>query len=790
MSRIIRAIERRDTPANPSKWLTLAFGGGTDTATGIRVNEVVALRNLTVMSCVNVISQTIAQLPLLVYAKTSDGGRIRIDNHPLYRILDKAPNDRMSAFTLREVLQAHLLTWGNAYAYIEKNNGGDVIGLYPLLPDRTRPQLDANGNLVYLTRIKNDPNGISPADNKEILLLPEEVLHIPGLGFDGLKGYSVVAQARESIGLGLALTEFAARFFGNGAVPGMVFQTDKTLSPEQRTLLGASWAEGHQGLTNASRVAILESGLKVEKIGIPPDDAQFLESRKFSRNELAGIYRVPPHMIGDIERTTSWGTGIEQQAIGFLVYTMLPWFERWQQAINIKLFRRSEQDSMYCEFLPDALLRGDTQTRYAAYNLAFGKWMTGNMIAVRENLPQLGPGGDQLYAPSGMLPLDEQGNPQAPVANAPVDQNEPSALAASAPSFDVRASRQRLAAAHRIAFTDIAERILRRERADLTRALEKKQLTRAAADLFYREHREYVERQATPVLQVYAESVRMLVENELGKPVAAGREFDKFVSAYAEAFAKRYCDESQTLLGDLSPAALEQTFGPSVRRAERIAEHEANRAGNAFARALYRESGVTTYRWLLGDEREDCRAQALANLTESVKFTHPPLGDGCQCVLASAEQRIQRIDRQGDPMIRALEMLAGRQPVINVTSPVPQPSIIVTDREGMAEIAKGANDVKPEDIRALSEATALTVIKSLRELNFGAPQSTPEIHLHIDPGAFVTNVSPPTLTIEKGAIQAPTTIAEGAVRVDMPRSKGKRIVYDKSGKVVGTEEQE
>lgn len=257
-----RTFSFRDSISNPTKWLISAFGGGTDVAAGMRINEVVAMRNRTVWSCVRIISSVVAQFPLPVYRKDIEGQKERLDQHPLYRILNRRPNERMTAFHFRQTLMSHLLTWGNAYAFIDRDNAGRVKALWPLLPDRTRPQLNEQGKIIYLTRIKNDPNGISSSDNQQLALDAEDVLHIPGLSFDGLKGYSVIQQMREDIGLGLALTEYAARFFGNGAVPGFVLQHDSQLSPEQKTILKTTWEEGHQGLINSNRIAILERDRK------------------------------------------------------------------------------------------------------------------------------------------------------------------------------------------------------------------------------------------------------------------------------------------------------------------------------------------------------------------------------------------------------------------------------------------------------------------------------------------------------------------------------------------------
>lgn len=609
--RLLEGLERRDSIGNPTKWLISAFGGGADTAAGIRVNEVVALRNATVWACVRIIAESIAQLPLPIYRRLPNGGRERATSHPLYDILDRKPNPRMTSFTWRETLLHHLLVWGNGFSYIDFDNADRVKSLYPLLPDRTRAQLDADGNLVFVTRIKNDPNSISSSDNQQLTLAANQVLYIPGLGFDGLKGYSPIAQMRENIGVGLALTEYAARFFGNGATPGMLLKTENNLTPEQRNYLATQFAEGHQGLPNAHRMTVLERGLTVEKIGIPPNDSQFLESRKFSQLEIAGIFRVPPHMVANMDAATY--SNIEHQAIEFAQYTIAPWCRRIEQAINAQLFTGNEAREFYAEFMVDGLERGDKVSRYEGYSKAINSgWMTRNEVRLKENLNPA-PNLDVFITPVNMQPA------QLMVQSAPNPNTEP---------FDPAdpfegTSRQKLMETQRPIIREIADRVLRRERADISQESARRVLTLVWLQDFYAGHRAFVEKQILPVLESYARLMRNDIERELGRPVAPVP--GDFIAGLAESFGRRHADESFAMLrDDQSGPALERTFGTSTRRAERIAARESVKAGNALASHLYKSADIDTM--IVGTD--DCDRRVVGK--------HPPLKDGCTCVVVAS----------------------------------------------------------------------------------------------------------------------------------------------------------
>lgn len=521
------SFELRDSLGNPSQWLTMAFGGGTDVAAGLRVNEVVAMRQRTVWSCVRIISSVIAQFPLPIYRRSPDGKKERLDQHPLFRVLNRRPNERMTAFHFRQTLMAHLLTWGNAYAFVDRDNGGRVKSLWPLMPDRTRPQLDENGKLVYVTRIKTDPNGMSPSDARQIVLQPEDVLHIPGLGFDGLKGYSVISQMREDIGLGLAMTEYAARFFGNGAVPGFVLQTENNLSPEQKTMLKTAWQEGHQGLINANRVAILERGLKVEKISIPPEDAQFLESRKFSKEEIAEIFGVPGHLLGAMDKTTGAWSGLEQLSLQFLQYTINPILENWQQSIDVRLFSDDEQKDLFVEFITADLLRSDIAARGAYYDKAVGKWLTANDIRRMENQqPWNEEEGEVKFLPPGAVPLQIALHPPEPEA---------------APAADPASARD--ARFVEPLLRNLLERTLKRERVDVVKS---KKYDGTDIGTF-------LDGGLAPIVEALA------VAGIDGK-------------SWAEGVVRSHVGESVRLLGDGGEIGIEAAFGTATNRAMRETE--------------------------------------------------------------------------------------------------------------------------------------------------------------------------------------------------------------------------
>lgn len=396
----------RDKPQNRigNGWSFL-FGG---TTSGKTVNERTAMQTTAVYACVRILAEAIAGLPLHVYRYRLDGGKERVALHPLYYLLHNEPNPEMTSFVFRETLMSHLLLWGNAYAQIVRNGRGQTVALYPLLPNKMEVSRAQNGELVYTYYRDADESGLKPKGGY-VTLRKDEVLHIPGLGFDGLIGYSPIAMAKNAIGMSLATEEYGAAFFANGANPGGVLEHPGVIKDIQR--VKDSWNSAYQGSANAHRVAVLEEGMKFQAIGIPPEQAQFLETRKFQINEIARIFRVPPHMVGDLEKSSF--SNIEQQSLEFVKYTLDPWVVRWEQSLQQSLILPSEKPSLFIKFNLDGLLRGDYQSRMTGY--ATGRqngWLSANDIRELEDLNRIPAeeGGDLYLVNGNMLPLSQASN--------------------------------------------------------------------------------------------------------------------------------------------------------------------------------------------------------------------------------------------------------------------------------------------------------------------------------------------------------------------------------------------
>ena len=391
-----RIFQRRASPKD-SFWSTAySFFFGLSSS-GKTVDERTALQTAIVYACVRVLSETIASLPFHTYTYTTNGKEKAID-HPIYYLLHSEPNPEMTSFVFRETLMGHLLLWGNAYAQIIRDGRGRVVGLYPLLPNKMVVNRNNQGQLYYQYE----------KDGQTYILNRYEVLHIPGLGFDGLVGYSPIAMAKNAIGMAIATEEYGAKFFANGANPGGVLEHPGVVKDPAR--IRESWNAVYQGSGNAHRVAVLEEGMKFQSIGIPPEQAQFLETRKFQINEIARIFRIPPHMVGDLEKSSF--SNIEQQSLEFVMYTLDPWVVRWEQAVQRALFSESEKRKYFVKFNVDGLLRGDYGSRMNGY--AVGRqngWLSANDIRELEDMNRVPAelGGDLYLINGNMTKLADAG---------------------------------------------------------------------------------------------------------------------------------------------------------------------------------------------------------------------------------------------------------------------------------------------------------------------------------------------------------------------------------------------
>lgn len=391
----------RDKPRDSvSAAPTFYFG---TSGAGKPVNATTAIQLSTVYACVRVISETVASLPLGVYEATDDGN-LKAGDHPLYHLLHDEPNAEMTSFVFREVMLAHLLLYGNSYSQIIRSGKNTVVGLYPLLPDHMDVDRDSKGNLTYT---------YTTSDGKTVVIKPQDILHIPGLGFDGIIGYSPIALEKNAIGLGIASEEYGSKFFSNGARPSGILTHPNTVKNPKA--VRESWNSAYGGSSNSNRVAILEEGMTFTPLSIPNNEAQFLETRKFQVDEICRIFRVPPHLVGDLEHATF--SNIEHQSIDFAVHTIRPWLVRIEQSMNRALFTDQEKGRFYVQFNIDGLMRGDYKSRMEGYAIARQNgWMSANDIRALENQNPIPKeeGGDAYLVNGNMIPITTAMKAQTP----------------------------------------------------------------------------------------------------------------------------------------------------------------------------------------------------------------------------------------------------------------------------------------------------------------------------------------------------------------------------------------
>jgi len=404
--RRIRNLGLSDEKAwNPSLWNM----GGSQSLSGESVTESTALTYSAIWNAVNLYSGTISTLPLHLL-RSNKQKTLHVEDKKLYRVLHDEFNPYMSAKTGREVSIAHGLLWGNSYAEKVFNGFGEIVELWPISPDRVRPYRE-NAKMLYEIDV----------DSEKVILPREKVLHIPGLGFDGMVGYSVVAMARKSFGLGMALETFGALYFGQGTHVGRILSHPNKLDDKARANIRESFSGTSEGLAKAHKLMILEEGMKLEKIGIPPEDSQFLESRTFQISEIARWFNLPVHKLK--EMTKSSFNNIAQEQISFVTDSIMPVLIGLEQAYNMQLLTKDERykQKLFTRHNVDGLLRGDPAARAEYYRTMFGIGaMSINDIRNKEGWDPV-ENGDERFIPLNMLPLskidqylERQGNQNEP----------------------------------------------------------------------------------------------------------------------------------------------------------------------------------------------------------------------------------------------------------------------------------------------------------------------------------------------------------------------------------------
>ena len=381
---------------------------------GEKVDEKSAMQIATVYACVRLLAETVAGLPLHLY-RMKDGmnAKEKATDHPLYKLLYRQPNPEMTSFSFRETMMTHLLLWGNSYAQIIRDGKNNVLALYPLLPEYVETDRDEKGQIYYIYHAYTDE--VPGEKNKDIYFRYDEIFHVPGLGFNGLVGFSPIAMMKNSLGTTLAVEKYGSSFFRNGAQPSGVLEHPGVLKNPEK--IRENWSDVYGGANNAHKVAVLEEGMQYKAISLPPEDSQFLSTRQFGVNEICRIFRVPPHMVQDLEHATF--SNIEHQSIdfvvhtlNFVVHTLTPWLVRFEQAIVKDLLLPEEQDEYFPKFNVDGLLRGDYQSRMQGYATGISNgFLSPNDIHRLENMDLIPAekGGDDYYLNGGYVKLEDAG---------------------------------------------------------------------------------------------------------------------------------------------------------------------------------------------------------------------------------------------------------------------------------------------------------------------------------------------------------------------------------------------
>jgi HK97 family phage portal protein len=458
------SVENPNTPLTASQLVDLLDLKETDA--GVGVTERTSLRNSVVLACVRVIGETLGTLPLNVFQRLERGKR-KATEHRLYSLLHDAPNPQMSSVTFREAVTAQVLLWGNGYAELQKDKAGRIIAIWPLPSDRTRP-VRVNNDLVYETTVRGPLDDyIFQITNEPVAsgqlrqIRPENVLHVPGLSFNGLVGLSPIQLAKQTLGVSIAAEKFGAKFFANGSRPSGIITHKNVLKPEARENIRKSFQDATTG-DNARAAIVLEEGMQWTALTIPPDEAQFIETRKFQISEIARIFRVPLHLVQDLERSTN--NNIEQQAIEFVMHTIRPWAVRWEQELNRKLFFGTQ---FFAEHGLEGLLRGDFKSRMEGYAVMRNIGMASvNDLRELESWNPIAEedGGDVYLAPLNMVPLSVLAQ-QEELAEGPQDPDESTVTDPSGPASPTEALlRDRTVNAFRRLFVDGVRRMASREK--------------------------------------------------------------------------------------------------------------------------------------------------------------------------------------------------------------------------------------------------------------------------------------------------------------------------------------
>jgi HK97 family phage portal protein len=688
-------FEKRMLDENSGRGFMSRGLGAFETATGVIVNQDAALRASAVYACVDILSSSIAMLPLHTLRKV-DTGAVHATEHYLYSLLHDIANQEMTSYEVRRLQMVSVLLRGNSYNYLEINQRGEITAIWPLDPDSISILRDSRTyEKWYACEMPEFYGGGFQ------VLHSDYIWHWTGLATKRGIGLTPIQMHRQSIGLSLATEEYSARFFSNGAVPGFILMHPGELSQPAYDRLKESWENRHKGVANSNKLAILEEGMEAKTLGVSPTDAKLLETEKHQDTKIARIFRVPPHMIADLERSTN--NNIEYQGQEFVQFSLMHWLVNYEKSGNMHLLTPEERKTYYLKHSVDGLMRGNQETRYKAYSVALQNgFKTINDVLRLEDENTIGPKGDVRLVPLNMALLDDvisgrldESDDAGPVSPRSrflrdyfsVETEERSVSMETAPhvpgrslprDLETRAAnsaliRHRYTVTYQRVIKTTAERIVRREVNDISGQL-KKLLERGYdaffewLSQFYKDHEEFVYKNMLPILQTYAEIVADTAMEEIDAKVGVDS-VERFTQAYTREYAKRHGAIGEKRLVEITNKAIEAGDDIESKVQEEldhwkeaypatIARREAVRNNNAVAHFVYAASSIVTIlRWatfgencpycdslngkkvgineaflLAGEALQPNGASALINHHDT---KHPPVHDGCDCMVVA-----------------------------------------------------------------------------------------------------------------------------------------------------------
>jgi len=629
---------------------------GGPTKAGVPVNETNALKYLTVFACASLISGDLAKLPLNVYQKNKDGGKERVLMHPLSDILHTAPNPNTTSFNWRESGQSHLLLWGNKYDRIVRTPMTKQIAGLVQVTDPSGMQIKKYKNGTFYEWCE---------EGKKRKVAKKDMFHIPGFGFDGVFGMSMISLAREAIGLGLATENFGSTFFGNGTHPSGVMEMDGTLGDNKADFIKAL-KNGFAGLGKAHKIMLLENGAKYKPLTVPPNDAQFLETRNFQKIEICGMYHVPPHKIA-IHGHNSDNNSLETENANYVDSCLMHWIVRWEQNIALQLLTKEErQKGLFVEFLVDGLLRGNSQARAEYYNKIFQvAGIKPNEIRAKENMNPI-EGGDESFVMLNMIPLSMAGQVAEENNQDPKKEDKNLRLIEYRTKNSIML-RDRIAKQYYPLFQRAAQDIVNKEGLAVKGQINKQRKSRENRDMqtwlddFYRKMPAEIKSKIGPVIRSFSEAIQAAAAEEMGVDVGVSDDLERFIDDYSTRYSERHTESSlgqlTALLEENLDALEERVDEWKDRRAEKIATNETVRASSAVYQAVAFGAGLSTV-WRIrgpktcpfctslngkrvssgqsfvndGDELNPEGAEAPMKI-RGLK-AHPPLHQKCDCFLS------------------------------------------------------------------------------------------------------------------------------------------------------------